>query len=114
MTRAAGADEQLRPPWWRGTVVARETRSFDASVLLVRPEPRLDYLPGQSVAIESPSRPRLWRYYSMANAPRPDGLLALHIRLIDGGAASVALTSKTVTETDLLPGPPGAAVTLPR
>ena len=50
----------------------------------------MDYLPGQSVAIESPARPRLWRYYSMANAPRPDGLLEFHIRLIDGGAVSMA------------------------
>ena len=93
MTAAASADEQLRPPWWRGTVVAHEPRSFDVSVLFVQPEPRMDYLPGQSVAIETPSRPRLWRYYSMANAPRQDGLLEFHIRLIDGGAVSMALTS---------------------
>src|SRR5258708_19036139 len=112
MTRAARADEQLRPPWGRGTVVAHETRSFDVAVLLVRPEPRIDYRPGQSVAIESPSRPRLWRYYSMANAPRQDGLLEFHIRLIDGGAVSMALTSKTVSGTDLRLGPPVGVLTL--
>ncbi len=53
MTAAANADEQLRPPWWRGTVVAHERRAFDVSVRFIRPEPRMDYLPGQSVAIES-------------------------------------------------------------
>jgi hemoglobin-like flavoprotein len=74
MTEAARTDEQVRPAWWRGTVVAFEQRAFDISVLSVRPEPRMDYLPGQSVAIETLSRPKLWRYYSMANAPRPDGL----------------------------------------
>jgi len=112
MTAAAGADEQLRPPWWRGTVVAYERRAFDVSVLFVRPEPRMDYLPGQSVAIESPSRPKLWRYYSMANAPRSDGLLEFHIRLIDGGAVSMALTSSTIADTELRLGPPVGALTL--
>ena len=112
MTAAASADEQLRPPWWRGTVVAHEPRSFDISVLLVQPESRLDYLPGQSVAIESPSRPRLWRYYSMANAPRQDGLLEFHVRLIDGGAVSMALTSSTIVGTDIRLGPPVGVLTL--
>lgn len=112
MMAAASADEQLRPPWWRGTVVTHEPRSFDVSVLFVQPEPRMDYLPGQSVAIETPSRPRLWRYYSMANAPRQDGLLEFHIRLIDGGAVSMALTSRTVAGTELRLGPPVGVLTL--
>jgi NAD(P)H-flavin reductase/hemoglobin-like flavoprotein len=112
MITAAAADEKLRPAWWRGTVVTYERRAFDVSVLLVRPEPRMDYLPGQSVAIESPSRPRLWRYYSIANAPRPDGLLEFHIRLIDGGAVSMALTSSTIADTELRLGPPVGALTL--
>lgn len=112
MTAAADADEQLRPPWWRGTVVAHERRAFDVSVLFVRPEPRMDYLPGQSVAIECPSRPKLWRYYSMANAPRRDGLLEFHIRLIDGGAVSMALTSSTIADTELRLGPPVGVLTL--
>ncbi|HUL24460.1 MAG TPA: globin domain-containing protein [Streptosporangiaceae bacterium] len=112
MTEAASADEQQRPACWQGTVVAHERRSFDVSVLTVRPEPRMDYLPGQSVAIECPSRPRLWRYYSMANAPRPDGLLEFHIRLIDGGAVSMALTSSTITDTELRLGAPIGVLTL--
>ena len=112
MTAAASADERLRPPWWRGTVVTHEPRSFDVSVLSVQPEARLDYLPGQSVAIETPSRPRLWRYYSMANAPRQDGLLEFHIRLIDGGAVSMALTSRTIAGTELRLGSPVGVLTL--
>jgi NAD(P)H-flavin reductase/hemoglobin-like flavoprotein len=112
MIASARADEKLRPPWWRGTVVAHERRAFDVSVLSVRPEPRMDYLPGQSVAIESPSRPKLWRYYSMANAPRRDGLLEFHIRLIDGGALSMALTSSKIADTELRLGPPVGVLTL--
>jgi len=112
MITAAAEDEKVRPAWWRGTVVSYERRAFDVSVLLVRPEPRLDYLPGQSVAIESPSRPRLWRYYSIANAPRPDGLLEFHIRLIDGGALSMALTNSAIADTELRLGPPIGVLTL--
>jgi NAD(P)H-flavin reductase/hemoglobin-like flavoprotein len=112
MSAAAEADEQVRPAWWRGTVVACERKAFDISVLLVRPEPALDYLPGQSVALESPSRPKLWRYYSIANAPRPDGLLEFHIRLINGGAVSMALTSSTIADTELRIGPPVGVLTL--
>jgi NAD(P)H-flavin reductase/hemoglobin-like flavoprotein len=112
MTAAAHADEQVHPPWWRGTVVACERRAFDVSVLFVRSEPRLDYVPGQSVAIESPSRPKLWRYYSMANAPREDGLLEFHVRLIDGGAVSMALTSPAIVDTELRLGSPVGVLTL--
>ena len=112
MCAAAAADEQRQPAWWRGTVVGFERKAFDVSVLFVRPEPRMDYLPGQSVAIETPSRPKLWRYYSMANAPRPDGLLEFHIRLIDGGAVSMALTSDTIVDTELRLGSPVGVLTL--
>ena len=112
MTEAAQADEQVHPPWWRGTVVSYEQRTFDISVLFVRPEPHLDYRPGQSVAIESPTRPKLWRYYSIANAPRPDGLLEFHIRLIDGGAVSLALTNSSITDTQLRLGAPVGVLTL--
>jgi NAD(P)H-flavin reductase/hemoglobin-like flavoprotein len=112
MIAAARADEDLRPPWWRGMVVAQERRSYDVSVLHVQPEPALDYLAGQSVAIECPSRPRLWRYYSMANAPRQDGLLEFHIRLIDGGAVSMALTGQAAVGTELRLGPPVGVLTL--
>jgi NAD(P)H-flavin reductase len=112
MRAAAHEDEALRPAWWRGTVVSHERRSFDVSVLHVQPEPAMDYLAGQSVAIESPSRPRLWRYYSMANAPRPDTPLEFHVRLIDGGAVSMALTSTIVAGTELRLGPPVGVLTL--
>src|SRR5260370_2613479 len=86
MITAAKQDEATRPAFWQGTVVSCERKAFDVSVLRVRPEPRLDFLPGQSVAIESPHRPRLWRYYSIANAPPEDGTMEFPVRLIDGRA----------------------------
>jgi NAD(P)H-flavin reductase/hemoglobin-like flavoprotein len=114
MSRAAVADEAARPAWWRGTVVGFERRGFDVAVLSVRPEPRLEYAPGQSVAVETAARPRLWRYYSMANAPRPDGLLEFHVRMVDGGAVSMALTSPDIEGTVLRLGPPVGALTWDR
>ena len=112
MIAAAKEDEASRPAYWRGTVISCERRAFDISVLQVRPEPHLDYLPGQSVAIESPHRPRLWRYYSIANAPREDGTLDFHVRLIDGGAVSMALTYGQETGGSLRLGPPVGVLTL--
>jgi NAD(P)H-flavin reductase/hemoglobin-like flavoprotein len=106
MLGAAQEDEQRNPPFWIGTVVAQERKAFDVAVLTVRTEPPLDYVAGQSVAVQSPRRPRVWRYYSMANAPRADGLLEFHVRLIAGGELSMALTGGTVVGDELKIGPP--------
>jgi NAD(P)H-flavin reductase/hemoglobin-like flavoprotein len=112
MVAAAREDEQHRPAYWTGTVVAHERRAFDIAALTVRTEPWLGYVPGQSVAIESPARPRLWRYYSIANAPRADGTVEFHVRLIDGGAVSMALTAGTVVGSQLRLGPPAGVLQL--
>jgi NAD(P)H-flavin reductase len=48
----------------------------------------------------------------MANAPRPDGLIEFHVRLIDGGAVSMVLTSSAIAGTELRLGPPVGALTL--
>ncbi len=64
------------------------------------------------MAIESPARPRLWRYYSIANAPREDGTLEFHVRLIDGGAVSMALTYLQTVGDSLRLGPPVGVLTL--
>ncbi len=112
MRRAAADDEAEHPPYWTGTVLSCERPAFDVSVLRVRPDPPLGYLPGQSVAVEVPSRPRLWRYYSIANAPRPDGTLEFHVRMVDGGAVSMALTRELPAGAQLRLGPPVGALTL--
>jgi NAD(P)H-flavin reductase/hemoglobin-like flavoprotein len=112
MTAAADEDEKHQPAFWTGTVVGQERKAFDVAVLTVRTAPVLDYVPGQSVAVESPARPRLWRYYSMANAPRADATVDFHVRLIDGGAVSMALTAHTAEGTSLRIGPPVGALRL--
>ena len=91
MIDAAGRDAEHTPAWWIGTVTATELRGPDIAVLTVTPEQPLSYRPGQYVSVQTPHWPRLWRRYSIANAPRPDGTLRLHVRAIAGGLVSPAL-----------------------
>jgi NAD(P)H-flavin reductase len=101
---AEQATEQ--PAWWEADVLAHERRTIDVAVLQVRPRKRYEYLPGQSVSLESDLRPRLWRYYSPANAPRPDGLLEIHVKARDGGPVSSALVRRVGVGDVLRLGPP--------
>lgn len=92
MIAAARDDERQHPPWWEATVIGHERRCADVSVLRLATDHPLPFQPGQSVSVESPQRPRIWRPYSMANAPREDGTLDFHIRAIEGGQLSPLLT----------------------
>jgi NAD(P)H-flavin reductase/hemoglobin-like flavoprotein len=112
MTEAAGEDQARNPAWWSATVVGHERRTTDIAVLRIATDMPFRYLPGQSVAVESEVRPRLWRYYSMANAPRHDGTFDFHVRIIDGGALSSALARKAGVGSRLRLGAPVGALAL--
>ena len=90
MVQAAEADSG-QPPWWDLQVLDVERRSVDVAVLRVRPHAPLPYVAGQSMAIEVPQRPRLWRYYTPAGLPAADGTFELHVRLVGGGPVSTAI-----------------------
>ena len=93
-------------------------------MLTVVPHAPLPYQAGQSLAIEVPMRPRLWRYYTPATLPGPDGSFELHVRLVPGGPVSTALVqavqpgdvlragSPIGTHLTLAPGPPADIVLL--
>lgn len=101
------------PAWWDAEVVAHEHRTFDIAVLTLRPEPAYDYVAGQSVPVETELRPRIWRHYSPANAPRADGTLDLHVRRVPGGQVSSALVDGVRLGDRLRLGPPiGQRLTL--
>ncbi|RKS75030.1 NAD(P)H-flavin reductase [Actinomadura pelletieri DSM 43383] len=112
MLEAADEDALTRPAWWDGQVIAVERRRFDITVLRVQPDRPLPYQPGQSVAVETMARPRLWRYYSMANAPRPDHTIDFHVRLVDGGPVSPVLVRTTETGDRVRMGAPVGTLTL--
>jgi NAD(P)H-flavin reductase len=91
MIDAASTAERVEPAWWDAEVIAYERRAFDVAVVRVRPLSPLAYRPGQSISVETDLAPKLWRYYSPANAPRSDGAIELHVQLIAGGPVSAAL-----------------------
>ncbi|MPZ63631.1 MAG: hypothetical protein GEU93_20615 [Propionibacteriales bacterium] len=68
-----------------------ERRTTDVAVLQLKPHQEFPYEPGQSMAMEIPQRPRLWRYFSPANAPRQDGTIELHVQIVDGGQVRGAI-----------------------
>jgi NAD(P)H-flavin reductase/hemoglobin-like flavoprotein len=115
MTQAAAtASEQNVPAWWDAEVVAHERRTGDIAVLTVRPERELRYRAGQSVAIESHLRPKVWRYFSPANAPRHDGTMDFHVRAVAGGQLSPALVYQCHPGDVLRLGAPiGTRLTVP-
>ena len=73
-----------------------ELRGPDVAVLTLQPEQPLNYLPGQRISVQTPHWPRLWRTYSIANIPRPDGLLRLHVRAVTGGLVSPVLVHQVL------------------
>jgi NAD(P)H-flavin reductase len=111
MIEAAAEDAGFRPPFWEGTVLAHELRRFDIATFRVATTEPLEYVPGQSVSMESPERPRIWRLYSIANAPRDDLTMDFHVRMIDGGTLSMVLTGGLAVGAQLRVGPPVGALT---
>jgi NAD(P)H-flavin reductase/hemoglobin-like flavoprotein len=91
MVQAANTAEAVEPAWWNAEVVHHERRTGDIAVLTVRPDRELHYQAGQSLAVESHLRPKVWRYLSPASAPRRDGTIDFHVRAVAGGQLSPAL-----------------------
>jgi NAD(P)H-flavin reductase/hemoglobin-like flavoprotein len=112
MSEAAADDAKLNPAFWEATVLSHEMRTFDTAVFRVVTLDALDYLPGQSVAIECDLRPKTWRFFSIANPPREDGAMEFHVRMIDGGVLSPALARGLGPGSRLRLGPPVGALTL--
>ncbi|HEY7486174.1 MAG TPA: globin domain-containing protein [Streptosporangiaceae bacterium] len=112
MLEAADENAQDQPAWWNGKIISVDRRRFDIAVLRMLPDRPVPYTPGQSVAMEVPGRPRLWRYYSMANAPRPDNTIDFHVRLVDGGPVSTMLVRGVRVGDQVRMGPPVGSLTL--
>ncbi|RSM71789.1 flavohemoprotein [Actinoplanes sp. ATCC 53533] len=110
-TMIAGAEEDDGPPYWHAEVLDHERRRADVAVFTCRPLRPLRYRAGQYVSIECPHQPRLWRPYSVANAPRPDDTLEFHVRSTGGGWVSSALVRRLkVGEVIRLAAPMGSMI----
>jgi ferredoxin-NADP reductase/hemoglobin-like flavoprotein len=91
MTAAADEDARRVPAWWTAEVTAHERRTPHVAVITLRPGEPFPYRAGQHLWVQTPRWPRLWRRYSIANAPRADGTLTLHVRAVEGGLVSATL-----------------------
>jgi NAD(P)H-flavin reductase/hemoglobin-like flavoprotein len=111
MITAAERDAEHAPPWWLAEIVAHEARSADLAVLTLQPSQPVPFLPGQHVAIQTPRWPRLWRNYSIANAPREDGTLTIHVRAVPGGLVSATLVHHVAVGDTLLLGAAAGSMT---
>lgn len=112
MIDAAQRDAETSPAWWTATVTGTERRGPDLAALTIDPGEPMCYRPGQYVSVQTPQWPRCWRRYSIANAPRPDGLLRLHVRAVPGGLVSPLLVQQVRPGDPLLLGAPAGTMTV--
>jgi len=103
----AARDAEDEPAWWLGEVVSHERRRRDLAVLTIRTDPAqpLRYRPGQYLNVQVTRWPGVWRKYSIANAPRPDGSVDLHVRAVPAGRVSRALVRETWPGDTVVLGP---------
>src|SRR6266536_1378218 len=86
--------------------------AFFGAVLAIRPDQSLPYRPGQYLDVQVARWPRVWRSFSVANAPRASGLLDLHVRAVAGGIVSTALVHYARAGDTLLLGPARGEMTI--
>jgi NAD(P)H-flavin reductase/hemoglobin-like flavoprotein len=93
------------PPYWQAQVIDHERRYADIAVLRLRTDHPYPYRAGQYATVEVPAQPRLWRPYSLATAPRPDGVLELHVRAHELGQVSTELVERAAVGDLMRLGP---------
>ncbi|MFI9270077.1 globin domain-containing protein [Kitasatospora sp. NPDC052896] len=112
MIEAAEGAARTAPPWWQAELVSHQQRGRDVAVITVRPDQPYRYRAGQYTTLETPWWPRVWRNYSFATAPRPDGLLTFHVKAVQAGWVSSALVRRAVPGDVLRLGPPAGEMVL--
>ncbi|MEO3801853.1 globin domain-containing protein [Nonomuraea sp. B1E8] len=111
MIDSAEADAGVSPAWWLAEVVGHELRHQDIAVITLRPAQRLPYTSGQYVTVQTARWPRVWRTFSIANAPRQDNTISLHVRSVPGGWVSTTLARHTRVGDTVMLGPPMGTMT---
>ncbi|MDI1463256.1 globin domain-containing protein [Catellatospora sp. KI3] len=93
-TMITAATAEHGPAYWYAQVLSHERRGLDTAVFTCRPLEPLPYRAGQYVSVECGYRPRAWRAYSMANAPREDQTMEFHVKAPGAGWVSGALVRR--------------------
>ncbi len=112
MMAASGGEHG--PASWLGRVVDHQRIGWDVAKVSVLPSSPVPYRAGQYVSVETPQRPRLWRYLSPSNAPREDGLMEFHVRAVPGGWVSRAIVAHAHVGDTWRIGPPMGRMTVNR
>jgi NAD(P)H-flavin reductase len=86
MSRAAEAE--TGPASWMGRVISHQRLDRDIAVVHLQTAEPIPYRAGQYLSVETPQRPRMWRYLSPANAPRDDGVIEFHVSAVPDGWVS--------------------------
>jgi NAD(P)H-flavin reductase/hemoglobin-like flavoprotein len=108
-----GAEESTgSPPFWHSVVVSHERRGRDVAVFTCKPLLPFTFRPGQYVTLECQYQPRLWRPYSIANAPRANGTVDFHVRAPTDGWVSAALVRQLQVGDVVRLGAPMGSMTL--
>jgi NAD(P)H-flavin reductase/hemoglobin-like flavoprotein len=102
----ASTQAERGPATWLGRVVEHRRVGWDLAVIGVQASEPVPYQAGQYVSVETPQRPRLWRYLSPATAPRVDGRLEFHVRAVPNGWVSRAIVAHTRVGDTWRIGPP--------
>lgn len=112
MQQAAAAERG--PASWLGRVVDHRRIGWDLAVVTVATDQPVPYQAGQYVSVETPHRPRLWRYLSPANAPRRDGTIEFHVRAVENGWVSRAIVAHSRVGETWRIGPPMGRMAVPQ
>ncbi len=108
------ADAERGPASWLGRVVGHTRVGWDLAIITVQTSEPIPYRAGQYISVETPQRPRLWRYLSPANAPRPDGTLEFHVRAVSSGWVSRAIVAHSRVGDTWRIGPPMGRMSIDR
>lgn len=100
------AEAEHGPASWLGRVLAYRRVSWDVAMVQVQTGQPIPYRAGQYLSVETPRRPRLWRYLSPANAPREDGVIEFHVRAVEQGWVSRAIVAHSQRGDTWRIGPP--------
>jgi NAD(P)H-flavin reductase len=112
MIRGAEQDAAVHPAFWTAEVVRHESRGHGVAVITLAPDTVLRYEAGQHLTVQTPRWPHVWRPYSVACAPKDDGLVSLHVKAIPGGWVSNALVRHTAPGDEVVVGPALGTMTL--
>ena len=113
-TMCSAAEAEHGPASWLGRVLTHRRLSWDVALVQVQTGAPIPYRAGQYLSVETPRRPRLWRYLSPANAPRDDGVIEFHVRAVENGWVSRAIVAHTQPGDVWRLGPPMGGMTVDR